>query len=65
MNRQPLYALAMHVGPYLYVGQAQFVDDDGLPVEHDWVAMVPVGGGDEVWVAPEDVTPWAEVAVSA
>jgi hypothetical protein len=40
-------------GPWRFLGQATYVDDDGRTVEHDWVRVVQ--DDEEVWVAPEDV----------
>jgi hypothetical protein len=50
----PLYTVAGYDGHFVYVGPAFYADEGGV-VEHDWLRMVPFGGGDEVWVAPGDV----------
>lgn len=60
MNVRIAYAVAGHPGAYMYVGQAEYTDDGGHAVEHDWLRMSPLGGGDEVWVAPVDVVPWSQ-----
>lgn len=63
-GRQPHYAVDGFTGEFVYVGPAFYEDEDG-PVEHDHLRMVPVGGGDEVWVAPQEVHLIARESIAA
>jgi hypothetical protein len=54
LSARGVYAVAGHDGPWHYVGQATYVDDDGHVIEHDYVRMVQ--DGDELWVPLADVT---------
>lgn len=55
MSPGTLVTVAGRDGLWRVVGQATYRDDHGREVEHDWLAVV--ADGDEVWVAPGDVTP--------
>lgn len=59
LSATALYGVAGEVGPWHYVGQATYLDDDGREVEHDWVRMVQ-DDDREVWCPPDAV---AELAV--
>lgn len=54
LSPRGVYAVRGHDGPWHYLGQASYVDDDGRTVDHDWVRMVQ--DDEEVWVHPDDVT---------
>lgn len=54
MTPGTLVTVAGHDGPWVVLGQASYVDDDGRTVEHDWLRVAQ--DDEEVWVAPEDVT---------
>jgi hypothetical protein len=48
-----VYAIAGESGPWKYLGQATYLDDDGREVEHDWVRMVQ--DDREHWCPPDAV----------
>lgn len=58
LRRAPYtYAVDGFVGRWVYVGQAWWIDDNGVRVEHDHVRVVKVGTDParEEWVPPSDL----------